>query len=69
MDMDNDWVEDVKRWCRAGGTPAPRAGLTAVPGEDEDDGAAFGYEAANPTVQALHWPDATTALSTLPLNR
>jgi hypothetical protein len=57
MAIDEEWVEDVKRWClaatRSGASAAPRSG-------DTDDEIALGYEAADPALQAHHWPDAPT---------
>ena len=55
MAKDEEWVEDVKRWYFAGarGADLPRA-AGAV------DEIALGYEAADPALQARHWPDAPT---------
>ena len=55
MANDEEWVADVKRWCLAG----TRSGVGAVPAEGADD-IALGYEAADPALQAHHWPDAPT---------
>ena len=57
MASDADWVEDVRRWYfsgqRSSGSP------NDVPLSNADDGAdALGYEAADPALQARHWPDA-----------
>lgn len=55
MANDEEWVSDVRRWCREGGASGPgAAGL--VP---EDPEALLGYEAALPPLQARHWPDAS----------
>ena len=54
MTDDADWVEDVKRWVHSG---ARSAGLAAA--ADTESGA-IGYEAAQPMLQARHWPDAPT---------
>ena len=51
MAIDEEWVEDVRRWVRAAHQPAP--------GDPADD-IALGVEAAQPALQALHWPDAPT---------
>ena len=51
MANDEQWVEDVKRWYRAGRAPA--ASETGVAEEE----VAIGYEAAQPALQALHWPE------------
>lgn len=57
MANDEEWVEDVKRWC-LGGT---RSAASAAPApEDAGDETALGYEAANPALLAHHWPDAPT---------
>jgi hypothetical protein len=53
MANDEDWVEDVKRWYLAGSRPAESA-------DDAGDDIALGYEAAQPALQARHWPDAPT---------
>ncbi len=54
---DKEWVADVKRWCLAG----TRSGTSAALGSDESgDEIAVGYEAADPALQAHHWPDAPT---------
>jgi hypothetical protein len=56
MASDTAWVEDVKRWVLAG--CSARDGLAEPP----DDGIVLGYEAAQPALQALNWPDAAAAL-------
>jgi hypothetical protein len=55
MSNDAEWVEDVKRWYYAGVRSAAAAGSAA--GESTDL-MALGYEAADPALQARHWPDA-----------
>jgi len=56
MANDVDWVEDVKRWtCARLRTDEPVA--AAADGGEE---VAIGYEAAQPALQAYHWPDAIT---------
>ena len=57
MANDEEWVADVKRWYLAG----TRSGAGALPGSDDGgDEIALGYEAADPALQAHHWPDAPT---------
>ena len=58
MAGDADWVEDVRRWCRAGREVEGgyRAASTPEPMHGSSD--AIGYEAALPTLQSRHWPDA-----------
>ena len=57
MANDEEWVADVKRWCLAGSAPAAGAALGP---DDAGDEIALGYEAADPALQAHHWPDAPT---------
>jgi hypothetical protein len=45
---DTQWVEDVRRWVAA----------RALHSRDDADAAQLGYEAADPVLQARHWPDA-----------
>ena len=62
MANDAEWVEDVKRWSRGAvpsGARLADAGSTAA-GPDAVDEVALGYEAAQPALQARHWPDAPT---------
>lgn len=58
----DDWVAEVKRWCRAADAAAPVASDedgTGGRGQDVSAGEpAVGYEAADPPLQARHWPDA-----------
>ena len=59
MSNDAQWREDVHRWYYGGTPPAAYR-------EDDDDAAAerlpadeaMGDEAAHPSLQAPHWPDA-----------
>jgi hypothetical protein len=52
-----DWVEDVKRWYFSG----QREARPPLPGEPVVDAPPdVGYEAAHPSLQARHWPDAPT---------
>ena len=58
MANDEDWVADVKRWCLSG---TRSGGIASAPGlDDATDEIALGYEAADPALQAHHWPDALT---------
>ena len=52
---DQEWVEDVKRWVLAG----DRNRDTGMTGDAADE-IALGYEAAEPSLLARHWPDAPT---------
>jgi len=53
----SDWVEDVRRWYFAGRQSRDSMVATSgAPSVDEAD--ALGYEAADPALQAQHWPDA-----------
>jgi hypothetical protein len=56
MASDAEWVEDVKRWYFAGQgtTGRPRTTDPLDPASTD----AVGYEAADPALQARHWPDA-----------
>lgn len=54
MANDADWVEDVKRWALSGAHS--RDPLL----DDATDDIALGVEAAQPALQARHWPDAPT---------
>ena len=55
MTNDAEWVEDVRRWYYAGVRSA------ASPASSEStDLMSLGYEAADPALQAHHWPDAPT---------
>jgi hypothetical protein len=53
MANDEQWVEDVKRWYRAGRAPA------AIETRIAEEEVAIGYEAAQPALQARHWPEAS----------
>ncbi len=61
MANDENWVEDVRRWCLAGSN-ALRSRQSSSPTEAEPatDFAALGYEAAHPALQARNWPEAPT---------
>jgi hypothetical protein len=50
---DNEWVEDVRRWVAAQART-----------RDDADSSQLGYEAADPALQARHWPDAIGARET-----
>jgi len=57
MAIDEQWVEDVKRWvCGPHGGPTSDAMVDDV----ASDEVAIGVEAAQPALQARHWPDAPT---------
>jgi hypothetical protein len=56
MANDADWVEDVKRWTLA----RLRVNEPVAAAADGGDDVALGYEAAQPALQACHWPDAIT---------
>ena len=44
---DTEWVEDVRRWV-----------ASQARAREDADTAQIGYEAADPALQARHWPDA-----------
>ena len=50
---DNEWVEDVRRWV-----------ASQARSRDDADSSQVGYEAADPALQARHWPDAIGARET-----
>lgn len=54
MTNDTAWVEDVKRWYLAGVGSATRDGDSSA----GSYGSEVGYEAAQPALEARHWPDA-----------
>lgn len=59
MASELDWVEDVRRWYRAGRQDRPVEGSVLAGGAPLEASAdAVGYEAANPALQAQNWPDA-----------
>jgi hypothetical protein len=53
MANDAEWVEDVRRWYLSGASAGPASAT-----DSGDDAVALGYEAADPALQARHWPDA-----------
>lgn len=57
MANDEEWIADVKRWYLSG---TRSSNVAAVAADDASDDIAVGYEAANPALQAHHWPDAPT---------
>jgi hypothetical protein len=59
MASDSDWVEDVRRWCFSQKQGASSSVSASAPANTDDD--ELGYEAANPPVQAQHWPDRPSA--------
>jgi hypothetical protein len=54
MASQDDWVEDVRRWYYGGNAPAADRDA----GTPADDTHELGYEAAQPSLQARHFPDA-----------
>lgn len=57
MSIDDDWVNDVRRWHQA--DPSGPLGSSEAPiGEPSLGDAALGYEAALPALQARNWPEA-----------
>lgn len=54
MSNDADWVEDVRRWYYGGNPPEAEAEVEPGAATPAD----LGYEAAHPSLQARHWPDA-----------
>ena len=72
---DADWVEDVRRWYFSGRAANPTATATvtapldgnALAEVEADD--ALGYEAADPVLQARHWPDAPLVSTAPPTAR
>ena len=66
MASDAEWVEDVRRWYFAGKRGAEAVVAPQVTGDPPaHDADALGYEAADPALQARHWPDAPiTTVST-----
>lgn len=53
--VETDWVQDVRRWAL---DRAPALDRRSEPTDPPDDDDALGYEAANPPLQAVNWPDA-----------
>ncbi len=64
MASDTQWVEDVQRWVAAArphqGKPVVASTTSAAPPNVCDSDMELGYEAANPALQAAHWPDTPT---------
>jgi len=60
MTNDADWVEDVRRWCFAGARSI--ADAQRLGSAEATDFMALGYEAAQPALQAQHWPDAPSTV-------
>jgi hypothetical protein len=52
----SEWVEDVRRWYFAG--RQSRESMVETSGAAVEEVHALGYEAADPALQAQHWPDA-----------
>ena len=61
MAGDADWVEDVRRWCLAGREVEGGYVPSSLPAPTSDGSDAIGYEAALPTLQSRHWPDAPSS--------
>lgn len=57
MASEANWVEDVRRWYRAG-AQAMGSNTVQILEPHETDLSALGYEAAHPALQARNWPDA-----------
>jgi hypothetical protein len=53
---DTRWVEDVRRWYFGGHPPAGEVAEGSVGGDEM----AIGYEAAQPLLQGLRWPEGST---------
>ncbi len=58
MANDTDWVEDVRRWCLAGSPAEPSEPVVPPADAEPTDFSSMGYEAAQPALQARHWPEA-----------
>ena len=59
MTNDAEWVEDVRRWCYAGGAPGGGA-QEPLTRPNRTDLMALGYEAAHPgPAGPAHWPERT----------
>ncbi len=56
MASNTDWAEDVRRWSFSGRGDGAKNPASA--GHAADESEALGYEAADPALQAWHWPDA-----------
>ena len=56
MSNDDDWVSNVKRWCHDQQAAAAAVQAQAAPSETDEAGDMLGYEAAQPMLQAQHWP-------------
>ena len=54
MADDTDWVADVRRWYFSSQQASARPAALAEAADQPE----LGYEAAHPTLQARHWPDA-----------
>jgi len=56
MANDSDWVADVRRWVMSNAA-SPQGTQAAA---SETDSEALGYEAADPSLQAAHWPSSSS---------
>lgn len=59
MGSDADWVSDVRRWYFDGEQARLRAPARPTGVIDDE---ALGYEAADPPLQAVNWPEARDEL-------
>jgi hypothetical protein len=57
MAADDAWVEEVRRWCLSGRRDTTAGCLPPAEDETQGEAEAVGYEAADPPLQARHWPD------------
>jgi hypothetical protein len=62
MAGNDEWVEDVRRWCVTGSANA--ANRMPLGASDESiDGGDIGYEAAQPSLQNMHPFDAVAGIA------
>jgi hypothetical protein len=66
MASDSDWVQDVRRWYFGGNPPVSGPASAVDTDVDVSPDVMVGYEAANPSLQARHWPDAPVMDATAP---
>jgi len=60
MASNDEWVEDVRRWCATGSLNAVNR-MPVAAADDAIESGDIGYEAAQPSLQHLHAFDATGA--------
>ena len=58
MAGNDEWVEDVRRWCVTGSANAAKR-MPLGAGDEPVDASELGYEAAQPSLQNLHAFDAS----------